>query len=54
MIIFSTQFYVKKELTMTIFIELAFECVNGSPHNCFGSVCWNGEPLYEIESEKQK
>lgn len=54
MIIFSTQFYVKKELTMTKFIELAFEWVNGSPHYGFGSVCWNGEPLYEIESEKQK
>ena len=32
MIIFSTKFYVNKELTMEKFIELAFDWVNGSPH----------------------
>lgn len=54
MIIFSTKFYVNKELTTEKFIELAFEWVNGSPHYGFNSICWNGEPLYEIETEKQK
>ena len=54
MIIFSTKFYVNKELTMEKFIELAFDWVNGSPHYGFNSICWNGEPLYEIETEKQK
>lgn len=54
MIIFSTKFYVNQELTMEKFIELAFEWVNGSPHYGFNSICWNGEPLYEIETEKQK
>ena len=54
MIIFSTKFFVKKELTMEKFIDLAFEWINGSPHYGFGSVCWSGKPLYEIESEKQK
>lgn len=54
MIIFSTKFYVNKELTMKKFIELAFDWINGSPHYGFNSICWNGEPLYEIETEKQK
>lgn len=54
MIIFSTKFYVNKELTMEKFIELAFDWVNGSPHYGFNSICWNSEPLYEREAEKQK
>lgn len=54
MIIFSTKFYVKKELTMEKFIELAFQWVNGSPHYGFDGISWNGEPIYEIETEKQK
>lgn len=54
MIIFSTKFYVKQELTMEKFIELAFDWINGSPHYGFNAICWNGEPLYEIETEKQK
>lgn len=54
MIIFSTRFYVKKELTMEKFLELAFEWVNGSPHYGFDSASWNGEPVYDIETDKQK
>ena len=54
MIVFSTKFYVNKELTMEKFIEFAFDCVNVRPHYGCNSICWNGKPLYEIEMEKQK
>lgn len=54
MVIFSTKFYVKKELTIEKFIELAFEWLKGSPHYGFDTICWNGELLYEVEAERQK
>lgn len=53
MIIFSTMFYVTKELTKEKLIELAFEWVNGSPHYGFDNIKWNGKDLYEAKSEKQ-
>lgn len=54
MIIFSTKFYVTKELTKKKLIELAFEWVNNSPHYEFDNISWNGEDLYEQETGKQK
>lgn len=54
MVIFSTMFYVKKELTKEKFIELAFEWINGSPHYGFNNISWSGEDVYEQESGKQK
>lgn len=54
MIIFSTMFYVTKELTKEKMTELAFEWVNGSPHYDFDNISWDGSDLYEQESGKQK
>ncbi|MBD5157179.1 MAG: OmpH family outer membrane protein, partial [Butyrivibrio sp.] len=54
MVIFSTKFYVTKELTKEKLIELAFEWINGSPHYEFNNLRWSGEDLYEQESKKQK
>lgn len=54
MVIFSTMFYVTKDLTKEKMIELAFEWINNSPHYGFDNISWNGEDLYEQESEKQK
>ena len=54
MVIFSTMFYVTKDLTKQKFIELAFEWINGSPHYGFNNISWSGEDVYEQESEKQK
>lgn len=54
MVIFSTMFYVKKELTKEKMAELAFEWVNKSQHYGFGNLVWNGEDFYERECEKQK
>ncbi len=54
MVIFSTMFYVTKELTKEKLIELAFEWVNNSPHYGFDNISWSGEDLYERETEKQK
>ena len=52
MVIFSTMFYVTKELTKEKLIELAFEWVNNSPHYGFDNISWSGEDLYERETEK--
>lgn len=54
MVIFSTMFYVTKDLTKQKFIELAFEWINGSPHYGFNNISWSGEDIYEQESGKQK
>ncbi len=54
MVIFSTMFYVTKELTKEKMAELAFEWVNMSPHYGFDSLTWNGEDYYEQKCEKQK
>ena len=54
MVIFSTMFYVKKELTKEKMAELAFEWVNKSQHYGFVNLVWNGEDFYERECEKQK
>ena len=40
MVIFSTMFYVKKELTKEKMAELAFEWVNKSQHYGFGNLIW--------------
>ena len=54
MVIFSTMFYVTKDLTKQKFIELAFEWINGSPHYGFNNISWSEEDIYEQESGKQK
>lgn len=54
MIVYSTKFYVTKELTKEKLIELAFEWINESPHYGFNGISWNGEDIYEQECEKQK
>ncbi len=54
MVVFSTIFYVTKELTKEKLIELAFEWVNKSQHYEFDNLIWNGEDLYEQECSKQK
>jgi hypothetical protein len=54
MIIFSTVFNVKKELTKEKFIQLALDWINQSPHYNFSTLKWNNEEIYEKEVEKQK
>lgn len=54
MVIFSTMFYVTKELTKERLIELTYEWVNNSPHYGFDNISWNGEDLDEHEVGKQK
>lgn len=54
MVIFSTMFYVVKELTKEKLIELAFEWVNNSPHYEFDNISWSEEDLYEQGTEKQR
>jgi len=54
MIIFSTLFYVKQELTKEKFMEMVCDWINRSPHYGFGSLAWDGKDYFEQEAEKQK
>lgn len=54
MIIFSTKFYVTKELTKEKFIDMAFEWINGSPHYEFSNIKWTGESVYEEKTKNQE